>query len=462
MKTVLIVDDDAAVRQSLKTTLEYHKYKVVTASDGVEALSKQKDSKFDLVMLDIKMPGMDGITVFQKMKEAQPGIAVVMISAHGSIDAAVQATKLGALDFLQKPLDQEELLFRVQKAFENRQLASELELMKERVEGKEAILGESPKIREVLSVIEQVAPTESSVLITGENGVGKELVAKAIHKRSKRSRSPLVEVNCAAIPNELIESELFGHEKGSFTGATGQRIGKFEGADGGTLFLDEIGDMSLNAQAKVLRALEERRVERVGGNKPIDFNVRVIAATNQTLPDLIRQGTFREDLYHRLNVIPIYVPPLRERRDDIPVLIKAFAEEICQRNGIPRKEFSEEAIRTLKGMEWSGNVRELRNMVERLVIMTPGTEIEGTGTMTSLGGSTGKGELDEIVARGGTFQEFKDRAEEAFIRSKLGEFSWNISRTAESLDIQRSHLYNKMKKFGLSRGGDDQEEAPRR
>lgn len=451
MKTILVVDDDGAVRQSLKRTLEYHKYKVVTASDGQEALEKHKDTRFDLIMLDIKMPGMDGLTLFQRLKEGYPDLAVVMISAHGSIDTAVQATRLGALDFLQKPLDQEELLFRVQKALENRKLASEYQMMKEKVEGKEAILGKSDRIKEILAAIEQVAPTESSVLITGENGVGKELVAKAIHRRSKRSGNLLVEVNCAAIPNELIESELFGHEKGSFTGATGQRIGKFEAADGGTLFLDEIGDMSPSAQAKVLRALEERKVERVGGNKQIEVNVRVIAATNKNLPELIKRGEFREDLYHRLNVIPIHVPALRDRREDIPLLISAFAEEICQRNGMPLKAFSERVVGEMKEMTWSGNVRELRNMVERLVIMTPGNQIESIGSVGMEGGGK-TGMLDDIIGGGGTFQEFKDRAEEAFIRRKLDDCGWNISRTAEALAIQRSHLYNKMKKFGLERG----------
>lgn len=455
MKTILVVDDDNAVRDSLKQTLEYHRYKVVTAPDGLAALAKQKEAKFDLVMLDIKMPGMDGITLFQRMKEVQPGIPVVMISAHGSIEAAVEATKLGALDFLQKPLDQDELLFRVRKALENRQLVSDYERMKEKVEGQEAILGQSAKIKEVLAVIDQVAPTDSGVLVTGENGVGKELVAKAIHRKSRRRENSLVEVNCAAIPNELIESELFGHEKGSFTGASGQRIGKFEAADGGTIFLDEIGDMSLNAQAKVLRALEERKVERVGGNRQIDVNVRVIAATNKNLAEAIKQGKFREDLYHRLNVIPILVPPLRERRDDIPVLVHSFAGEVVQRNGMPPKSFSEEALKRLKGFEWGGNVRELRNVVERLVIMTPGSVIDAAA-VDRLGGGTTGGEFDDILGLGGTFQEFKDRAEAAYVRKKLEEHGWNISRTAEALDIQRSHLYNKMKKFGMERGGDDQ------
>jgi DNA-binding NtrC family response regulator len=453
MKSVLIVDDEQGVRESLRRTLEYHRFRVVTTGDGPSALSKIREGSYDLVMIDIKMPGMDGLTVLGKMKEMRPDITAVMISAHGSIDAAVEATKLGAIDFLQKPLDQDELLFRIRKALETKKLASAYQEMKEKVEGKDVILGESPKIAEVLAIIDQVAPTDSGVLITGENGVGKELVAKAIHRKSRRWENSLIEVNCAAIPNELIESELFGHEKGSFTGATGQRIGKFEAADGGTLFLDEIGDMSLNAQAKVLRALEERKVERVGGNKQIDVDVRVIAATNKNLQESIKQGKFREDLYHRLNVIPIHVPPLRERREDIPLLIRAFTEEICLRNGMARKEFTPGAIQQLKQMEWGGNVRELRNIVERLVIMTPQNMID-VQNLDRLGGSPTRGEFDDILTMGGTFQEFKDRAEAAYIRKRLDEFGWNISRTAEALDIQRSHLYNKMKKYGLGRDGE--------
>jgi DNA-binding NtrC family response regulator len=454
MTTVLIVDDDSAVRDSLRRTLEYHHYKVLVAEDGPTCLQRLKESHVDLVLLDIKMPGVDGLTVLPAIRDAYPDVVTVMISAHGSIDAAVEATRLGAVDFLQKPLDQEELLFRVQKALDDRKLAAEYRHMKEQTEGRNAILGESDAIRQVLATIEQVAPTEARVLITGENGVGKELVAKAIHRRSRRSDKSLVEVNCAAIPNELIESELFGHEKGSFTGATGQRIGKFEAADGGTIFLDEIGDMSLNAQAKVLRALEEKKIERVGGNRSIEVDVRVIAATNKILSELIKQGGFREDLFHRLNVIPIHVPPLRERRQDIPVLINSFSGEICRQNGMAPKKFADSAIARLQGMDWGGNVRELRNIVERLVIMSPGDTIE-EDHIGRLVGTVSKPDDHDIVSVGGTFQEFKDRAEAAFIRKRLEEFGWNISRTAEALDIQRSHLYNKMKKFGLNRGGED-------
>jgi DNA-binding NtrC family response regulator len=394
------------------------------------------------------MPNMDGMKVLQKIRESHPLLPVVMISGHGTIDTAVEATKMGAYDFLQKPLDRERLLIVVRNATDYKRL-------RETVASGEAILGESPKIREVISLIERVAPTESRVLITGENGSGKELVAKAIHSLSKRSARPLVEVNCAAIPNELIESELFGHEKGSFTGASAQRIGKFEVADGGTIFLDEIGDMSTNAQAKVLRALEEGKIERVGGNKQIAINVRVIAATNKNLKDLIKQNIFREDLYHRLNVIPIHVPPLRERREDILLLATAFCSDICRRNGMAGKTFTPEALAMLSSLEWSGNVRELRNTVERLVIMTTGSVISEQNIEHTIGGR--RTAVDEMLGMGGTFQEFKDRAEAAYIRQKLEEHDWNVTRTAEALDIQRSHLYNKMKKYGLTRGQEDEE-----
>jgi two-component system, NtrC family, nitrogen regulation response regulator NtrX len=451
MKAILVVDDDKEIRAWLKTTLEYRHYEVHGVENGPTALAALETAPSDLVLLDIKMPGMDGLTVLQKIKEKHPELPVVMISGHGTIETAVEATKHGAYDFLQKPLDLGKLMIVVRNALEQKSLLTEVRQMKEKVEGRDAILGESPKIKDVLTAIERVAPTDSSVLITGENGSGKELVAKAIHRLSKRTKGPLVEVNCAAIPNELIESELFGHEKGSFTGATVQRIGKFELADGGTIFLDEVGDMSLNAQAKVLRALEERKIERVGGTRQIAVDVRVIAATNKNLVEAIKQRTFREDLYHRLNVIPIQVPPLRERREDIPLLAAAFAADICQRNGMAQKTFSDEALHKLQAMEWSGNVRELRNIVERLVIMTPKNVI-GADAIESGAPGRSTNELDQIVTVGGTFQEFKDRAEAAFIRKQLELHGWNISHTAEALDIQRSHLYNKMKKYGLTRG----------
>ncbi|MEO8168104.1 MAG: sigma-54 dependent transcriptional regulator, partial [bacterium] len=320
MKSLLVVDDDKAIRESLRMILHYAKYDVHFAEDGASALSQVAAASFDLVLLDIKMAGMDGLEVLRKIKEIDNDLPVVMISGHGTIETAVESTRMGAYDFLQKPLDKDKLLIVVRNAMDRKQLLVENKLMKEKVEGKNVILGESQKIKDLLALIDRIAAADSRVFITGENGSGKELVAKAIHRKSNRKEKPLIEVNCAAIPNELIESELFGHEKGSFTGATNLRLGKFEQADGGTIFLDEIGDMSLNAQAKVLRALEEGKIERVGGNKQIPVDVRVIAATNKNLGEAIKQGNFREDLYHRLNVIPISVPPLRDRREDIPLL----------------------------------------------------------------------------------------------------------------------------------------------
>jgi DNA-binding NtrC family response regulator len=442
MKSVLVVDDEKSVRDSIKMILEYEHFDVQFAEDGPTALQRVEAAPFDLVLLDIKMPGMDGIKVLQRIKEMRPSLPVVMISGHADFSTAVEATRIGSYDFLGKPLDRDRLVIVARNA-------TDYKALRDLVEGKDAILGESPKIREVLAQVERVGPTESRVMITGESGSGKELVAKAIHRRSRRAAKPLVEVNCAAIPNELIESELFGHEKGAFTGATATRVGKFELGDGGTVFLDEIGDMAPNAQAKVLRALEEGKIERVGGSRLIPVNVRVIAATNKNLPEAIKQGLFREDLYHRLNVIPIRVPPLRERTEDIPLLAVAFAEDICRQNGQPVKRFADETLRRLQTREWTGNVRELRNLVERLVIMTPGPVIEAEHLEPSLPGSAPM--TDNLVGAGGTFQEFKERAEAAFIRFQLARNGWNISRTAEVLDIQRSHLYNKMKKYGLER-----------
>ena len=450
MKTILILDVEGAIRDSIKMILEYEKLDVAFAEDGIVALERLRDHAVEAVLLDIKMPGEDGLKVLRKIRQERPDLPVIMISGHGTIETAVEATRLGAYDFLPKPLDSDKLVIAVRNAAEQHRLLTEYHRMREAVEGKDVILGCSPKMREVLSIVERVAPTDVRVLISGENGSGKELVAKAIQRLSKRNAKPFVEVNCAAIPNELIESELFGHERGAFTGAASQRIGKFELADGGTLFLDEIGDMSLNAQAKVLRALEEGKIERVGGNKQITVDVRVIAATNKNLAEAIRQNLFREDLYHRLNVIPVNVPPLRERREDIPLLAVAFAEDICRRNGMAPKRLSEEVLRRLRAMEWTGNVRELRNTVERLVIMTPGDVIEGSH-LDPAPASTHRNAVDDLLSLGGTFQDFKDRAEAAFILQQLGANGWNISKTAEVLDIQRSHLYNKMKKYGLER-----------
>lgn len=455
MKTILIVDDEKSVRDSLKMVLEFESFEVLFAENGQEALKILNQASADLILLDVKMAGMDGLEVLQRIREKNSDLPVIMISGHGTIDTAVEATKLGAFDFLPKPLDREKLLVTIRNALQQAKLTEEFRKLRESFEGKWQILGESVRIKEILAVVERVAPTDVRVLITGENGSGKELVARAIQRYSKRASKPFVEVNCAAIPSELIESELFGHEKGSFTGATAQRIGKFEQADGGTLFLDEIGDMSLRAQAKVLRALEEGTIERVGGTKLISVDVRVIAATNKNLEEEIKKGNFRDDLYHRLRVIPIHVPPLRERRDDIPLLVKAFVDDVCMRNGMARKSISEDALRTLSAMEWRGNVRELRNTVERLVILSPGSVIDLS--LLEASPKTGGGEFEDILAKGGSFQEFKERAEAAFVRRQLELHRWNISKTAEALGIQRSHLYTKMKRYGLMKEGDSGE-----
>ena len=452
MKTILVVDDEKSVRDSLKMVLEFESYEVLFAENGQEALRHMTTASIDLILLDVKMAGMDGLEVLQRVRQKRSELPVIMISGHGTIETAVEATKLGAFDFLAKPLDRDKLLVTVRNALQQAKLSEEYRQLRESVEGKWQILGESPKIKEILAVIERVAPTDVRVLITGENGSGKELVARALQRYSKRSSKPFVEVNCAAIPSELIESELFGHEKGSFTGATAQRIGKFEQADGGTLFLDEIGDMSFRAQAKVLRALEEGTIERVGGNKLISVDVRVIAATNKNLEEEIKKGNFRDDLYHRLRVIPIHVPPIRERREDIPILITSFIDDVCTRNGMARKTVTDEALKRLSSLEWRGNVREVRNTVERLVILSPGTTIDVS--LLEVGVPGGHGEFEEILGQGGTFQEFKERAEAAFVRRQLEQHKWNISKTAEALDIQRSHLYTKMKRYGLMKEGE--------
>ncbi len=448
MRTVLVVDDEKSIRDSIRMILEYEHYAVLFAENGAKAIEAFKETELNAVLLDIKMPpGKDGIEVLKEMKQLNAAVPVIMISGHGTFDTAVEATKLGAFDYLPKPLDRDKLLVTLRNALEQRKLTDEVRGFR----NKEEILGDSPRIKEILGIIQRVAPTDARVLITGESGTGKELVAKAIHRRSKRVNMPLVEVNCAAIPAELIESELFGHEKGSFTGATAQRIGKFEQADGGTIFLDEIGDMSLQAQAKVLRVLEEGKIERVGGSKTILVDVRVIAATNKDLSEEIKKGTFREDLYHRLNVIPVHIPPLRARSGDIGILVSAFLQDICSKNGIPVKKISPRAFDALKGMEWSGNVRELRNIVERLVIMTSGPEIEG-GELEAL--AAGKRDAVEgILQTSKSFQEFKDRTEAAFIERQLELHDWNVSRTAEALQMERSNLYTKIKKYGLERDG---------
>lgn len=455
--SILIVDDEASIRRTLREILEYEGYHVQEAVDGEDALVQVKANKYDLVLLDVKMPKRDGLEVLEVLSNEMPEVPVVMISGHGNIETAVEATKLGAFDFLEKPPDLNRLLVTLRNGMDRSSLQEENRRMRQTiVEQHERkltpIIGESNAIERIKDTIKRVAPTEARVLITGEAGTGKELVAKWVHHLSGRKDGPLVEVNCAAIPGELIESELFGHEKGSFTGATKQRIGKFEQANGGTLFLDEIGDMSLSAQAKVLRALQESKISRVGGDRSIPVDVRVVAATNKDLLGQIEEHEFREDLYHRLSVILIHVPPLRERREDVPRIASQFSEQLSQRNGLPPKAFSDEALERMSQYDWRGNVRELLNVVERLLILSEGdrVEVRDVDRYVQPNGNPG-GSITGLVDQFEAFSDFRDHAEKLFIQHKLDQFDWNISKTAEAIGIQRSHLYNKMSKYEIER-----------
>lgn len=372
---ILVIDDEAAIRKTLTEILSFEGYKIDEAADGEQALKLLEQHKYDLALCDIKMPKMDGVEFLKKATELTPDMPVIMISGHGTIETAVEAVKKGAYDFISKPPDLNRLLITIKNALEKGNLVTETRVLKKKISRVQDMVGESEPIKKIIDTIDKVAPTDARVLITGENGVGKELVARWIHEKSARNASPLVEVNCAAIPTELIESELFGHEKGSFTSAVKQRIGKFEQADGGTLFLDEIGDMSLSAQAKVLRALQEGKITRVGADKDINVDVRVIAATNKDLLQEVELKNFRLDLYHRLSVILIHVPSLNERRDDIPMLVDQFLEQICADYGINKKGIDTAALKMLQSYNWTGNIRELRNVVERLVILSGKTII---------------------------------------------------------------------------------------
>ena len=377
LKKILIIDDERSIRATLKEILEFEKYLVETAQDGIEGYKMAEEKNFDLIFCDIKMPKIDGIETLKKIVENNILSPVIMISGHGDIETAVQTLKIGAFDYIEKPLDLNRVLTCVRNALNNNHLKKENTILKRKIKSKSEIIGQSPKIKSILELITKVANSNARVLITGSNGTGKELVANQIHEKSSRNKNLFVEINCAAIPSELIESELFGHEKGSFTSAHKQKIGKFEQASNGTLFLDEIGDMSLSAQSKVLRALQENKITRVGGNKSISVNPRIIAATNKNLKKEIENGNFREDLFHRLNVIPIKVPSLKERIEDIPILCNYFIEKICKEYGIKQKEISNKAIDELKKMKWTGNIRELRNVLERLIILSDkGIELE--------------------------------------------------------------------------------------
>ncbi len=451
MKTILIIDDEESIRESLQGILQDEEFRTISAENGEQGLSLLRDEIPDLVLLDIWMPGMDGIETLRKIREVSPEQLVIMMSGHGTIETAVKATKLGAYDFIEKPLSLEKLLLSVQNALTVGQLVEENRSLKAKIAKEHEMVGNSPAIRQLKEQISIAAPTSGWVLISGENGTGKELVARAIHTFSGRANKPFIEVNCAAIPEELIESELFGHEKGSFTGATALRKGKFDLANEGTLFLDEIGDMSLKTQAKVLRILQERKFERVGGSRTIEVDVRVIAATNKDLCEEISRGNFREDLFYRLNVLPFDVPPLRERKDDIPLLITHFLELYCSKESREIKTVSPMAMELLVNYPWPGNVRELKNIIERLVIMVPDKQIteRHLPTATFSRKTAEPRQNTALIAEVATFREAKEEFEKDFLIQKLEENDWNISKTAESIEIERSNLHRKIKSFGI-------------
>ena len=369
MPKILVIDDEKSIRKTLREILEYENFKVDEAADGAEGSSMAEKDVYDIILCDIKMPKVDGMEALDRIQKSKPDTPIVMISGHGTIETAVEAVKKGAFDFIAKPLDLNRLLVTIRNAMDKTRLVSDVKVLKKKISKTYEMIGESKAIQDIQEMIEKVAPTDARVLITGANGTGKELVARWVHEKSNRANNAFIEVNCAAIPSELIESELFGHEKGAFTSAVAQRKGKFELAEGGTIFLDEIGDMSLSAQAKVLRALQENKITRVGSEKEVKVNVRVLAATNKELQKEISKGNFREDLYHRLSVIIIKVPSLNERKDDIPLLVEHFSKMICEEQGIPQKTFSKDALKELQKVNWTGNIRELRNVVERLIIL---------------------------------------------------------------------------------------------
>ncbi|MBN2467203.1 MAG: sigma-54-dependent Fis family transcriptional regulator [Deltaproteobacteria bacterium] len=447
-QNILIVDDESSIRESLSGILLDEGYEIAVAEDGPAALKMVEDDPPDLVFLDIVMPGIDGIEVLRKIKERYADISVIIISAYGTIETAVKAIKYGAFDFIEKPLSLEKVVITVKHAFDFLKLNRENRLLRQRVFADPHIDGRSPSITKLEEGIARAAPTNASILITGENGSGKERVARMLHLKSLRSNKPFIEVNCAAIPEELIESELFGHEKGAFTGATARKQGKFDLAHEGTLFLDEIGDMSLKTQAKILRILEEQKFERVGGAKTIEVDVRIIAATNKNLEAEIGHGKFREDLFFRINVIPIVVPPLRDRKEDIPILAKEFLKIFAEELKIEDKQIVPEAMDMLIDYHWPGNVRELKNVVERLVIMTRGQYIKPEDVRPTIISQSLSDDHSELFTLE-SLREAKDEFERQYIAFKLSQFDHNISKTAESIGIERSHLHRKIKSLNI-------------
>jgi two-component system, NtrC family, nitrogen regulation response regulator NtrX len=450
-RRILVIDDEQGIRAALGQLLEFEGYEVRTIANAADGITEYQKWRPHLVFLDVKMAGMDGMEALKKIRELDPTATVVMISGHATIRTAVEATQLGAYEILEKPLDTDRILVMLRNALSHLDLQEENARLRGSIDAPFEIVGKTPVMRILMEKVEKVATTPARVLITGENGTGKELVARALHRMSPRASKPFVEVNCAAIPGELIESELFGHMKGSFTGAISDRAGKFEQANKGTLFLDEIGDMSLAAQAKVLRVLQDNVITRIGGAKPISVDVRVIAATNKTLENEIASGKFREDLYYRLNVVPIHVPPIRERREDIPMLAQYFAATLSAREGIPPRTFTPDALERLSALDWPGNVRELRNTVERLLILAPDSQISAR----DIDRLAGQRVLDDAglatLTQCRTFEEFKDAAERAFLLNKLREFDWNVSETARAVEMPRSNLYKKIERYSLSR-----------
>jgi two-component system nitrogen regulation response regulator NtrX len=456
---LLVIDDEAAIRDTMRMLLEYDGYEVLVAGSGQEGLSLVENEHPDLVFLDVKMPGMDGLEVLNRLRGMNDSLPVVIVSAHGNTTTALEAGRLGAFRFIEKPLSKDYVLDAVREGLELGSLRRENRQLRSALETRHQVVGESAGLRTVMDQVRRAAPTSATVLILGESGVGKELIARAIHRNSLRAKERFVQVNCAAIPEELIESELFGHERGAFTGATEKQTGKFEQADRGTIFLDEVGDMSPKTQAKVLRVLQEGEVERLGSARTIKVDVRVIAATNKDLEAEIAEGRFREDLYFRLSVIPLIAPPLRERLEDIPALVAHFVAQFSRENNRRPARFSTQALEALKQARWRGNIRELKNVVERLLIMSDRDVIEGADvralvrTDVRTDGSAGtaapastSSAPDPVAA---TLREFKETAERAWLVEKLREHAWNISKTAEVIDTPRSNLYKKLEQYGI-------------
>ncbi len=446
--TVLLVDDERSIRESLRMILEFEGYKVEEAASGSEALTRVAERAPDAVVLDIKMPEMDGLSVLSAFRERGYDMPVLIISGHADVETAVDATRRGAFDFFEKPLQRDRVLLGVRNAIDGYRLKTENRILRHEPD---QLIGDSPAFTSLRETISRAAPTTATVLVTGESGTGKELVARAIHHQSPRRDKSYVQVNCAAIPDELIESELFGHEKGSFTGASRKQIGKFVAAHGGTLFLDEIGDMSARTQAKVLRALQEGEVEPVGAAKTVKVDVRVVAATHRNLQEAIEKGEFREDLYYRLNVIPIRTPPLREHLEDIPALVDYFVRRNAEVANYKSKPFSDDAFQHLQTLPWKGNVRELKNLVERLLILTPGDEITKQDVLQIVGG--GHAQLSESLLSIPTMREFREQSERLYLLHQLEKHGWNVTQTAQSVDTPRSNLYKKMEQYEIKRDG---------